>query len=77
MTELTTASAPASAAPAASTASAAPTAPGSAPAGVTHPKTKDAAKCYAFMEKCMTTPLWWCPEIPLAAEGGYAPNYSK
>ena len=44
---------------------------------VTHPKTKDAAKCYAFMEKCMTTPLWWCPEIPLAAEGGYAPNYSK
>ena len=44
---------------------------------VTHPKTKDAAKCYAFMEKCMTTPLWWCPEIPLAAEGGFAPNYSK
>lgn len=44
---------------------------------VTHPKTKDAAKCYAFMEKCMTTPLWWCPEIPLAAEGGWAENYSK
>lgn len=44
---------------------------------VTHPKTKDAAKCYAFMEKCMTTPLWWCPEIPLAAEGGWAANYSK
>ena len=44
---------------------------------VTHPKTKDAAKCYAFMEKCMTTPLWWCPEIPLAAEGGTAGNYSK
>ena len=44
---------------------------------VTHPKTKDAAKCYAFMEKCMTTPLWWCPEIPLAAEGGFAENYSK
>ena len=44
---------------------------------VTHPKKKDAAKCYAFMEKCMTTPLWWCPEIPLAAEGGFAENYSK
>lgn len=44
---------------------------------VTHPKTKDAAKCYAFMEKCMTTSLWWCPEIPLAAEGGFAGNYSK
>ena len=44
---------------------------------VTHPKKKDAAKCYAFMEKCMTTPLWWCPEIPLAAEGGTADNYSK
>jgi DNA polymerase len=44
---------------------------------VTHPKTKDAAKCYAFMEKCMTTPLWWCPEIPLAAEGGFSSNYSK
>ena len=44
---------------------------------VTHPKKKDAAKCYAFMEKCMTAPLWWCPEIPLAAEGGTADNYSK
>lgn len=44
---------------------------------VTHPKTKDAAKCYAFMEKCMTTPLWWCPEIPLAAEGGFDVRYSK
>ena len=39
VTELTTASAPASAAPAASTAPTAPTAQGSAPAGVTHPKT--------------------------------------
>ena len=39
MTELTTASAPASAAPAASIAPTAPTAQGSAPAGVTHPKT--------------------------------------
>lgn len=44
---------------------------------VAHPKTKDAQKCYDFMEKCMTTPLWWCPDIPLAAEGGFAENYSK
>ena len=44
---------------------------------VAHPKTKDAQKCYDFMEKCMTTPLWWCPDIPLAAEGGFADNYSK
>ena len=44
---------------------------------VTHPKTKDAQKCYEFMHKCMTTPLPWCPDIPLAAEGGTAKNYSK
>lgn len=44
---------------------------------VTHPKTKDAQKCYEFMHKCMTTPLPWCPDIPLAAEGGWAANYSK
>ncbi len=44
---------------------------------VTHPKTKDAQKCYEFMYKCMTTPLPWCPDIPLAAEGGWAANYSK
>lgn len=44
---------------------------------VTHPKTKDAQKCYEFMHKCMTTPLPWCPDIPLAAEGGTAENYSK
>ncbi len=29
------------------------------------------------MMKCMTTPLAWCPDIPLAAEGGTADNYSK
>lgn len=44
---------------------------------VTHPKTKDAQKCYDFMEKCMTTAPDWCPDIPLAAEGGWAENYSK
>jgi len=44
---------------------------------VTHPKTKEAQKCYDYMYQCMTTPLWWCPTIPLAAEGGFASNYSK
>lgn len=44
---------------------------------VTHPKTREAQKCYDFMHKCMTTPMWWCPDIPLAAEGGFADNYSK
>jgi DNA polymerase len=44
---------------------------------VAHPKKKDGQKCYDFMEKCMTTPMWWCSDIPLAAEGGFADNYSK
>ena len=44
---------------------------------VTHPKTREAQKCYDYMYKCMTTPMWWCPDIPLAAEGGFATNYSK
>ena len=43
----------------------------------THPKKAAAAKCYEYMHKCMTTPMPWCPDIPLAAEGGYAANYSK
>ena len=44
---------------------------------VAHPKLRDADKCYQYMHDCMTTPLWWCPDIPLAAEGGWAENYSK
>lgn len=44
---------------------------------VTHPKLREAEKCYQFMHQCMTTPLWWCADIPLAAEGGWAENYSK
>lgn len=44
---------------------------------VAHPKLRMAEKCYQFMYQCMTTPLWWCPDIPLAAEGGWAENYSK
>lgn len=44
---------------------------------VAHPKKAQAQKCYEFMYQCMTTPLDWCPDIPLAAEGGWAENYSK
>ncbi len=44
---------------------------------VAHPKLREAEECYQFMYQCMTTPLWWCPDIPLAAEGGWAVNYSK
>jgi DNA polymerase len=40
-------------------------------------KAAAAEKCTAFMLKVMKTPLDWCPDIPLAAEGGHAPNYSK
>lgn len=39
--------------------------------------TRSAPKCYREMHKAMTTPLWWCMDIPLSAEGGYADNYSK
>lgn len=44
---------------------------------VTHPKTKDAAKCFAWMEKCMTTPPAWCADLPVMCEGGYDSCYSK
>lgn len=44
---------------------------------VAHPKLRVADKCYEYMHRCMTTPLWWCQDIPLAAEGGWALNYSK
>ena len=41
------------------------------------PKTAQAEACIKFMAKCMSTPLPWCPDIPLNCEGGYASNYSK
>ncbi len=44
---------------------------------VTHPKKAQAQKCFDYMMKCMTTAPAWCPDIPLAAEGGFADNYSK
>ena len=44
---------------------------------VAMPKLREADKCYAYMYKCMTTAPTWCSDIPLAAEGGWAINYSK
>lgn len=44
---------------------------------VAHPKTVQAQKCFDYMMQCMTTSPWWCPDLPLAAEGGFANNYSK
>lgn len=41
------------------------------------PKTAAAPRCFDFMMKCMTTAPAWCSDIPLNAEGGWAPNYSK
>ena len=41
------------------------------------PKTREAQRCFDYMMKCMTTAPWWCPDIPLNAEGGFASNYSK
>jgi DNA polymerase len=41
------------------------------------PKTAAAETCYRYMYKWMTTAPHWCPDIPLAAEGGWAENYSK
>jgi len=40
-------------------------------------KKKDAKKALDFMIKTMSTPPDWAPDLPLAAEGGYAINYSK
>ena len=41
------------------------------------PRTREAEKCFDYMMKCMTTAPAWCADIPLAAEGGWAQNYSK
>lgn len=44
---------------------------------VTLAKEKEADKCLEFMLKEMKTPLPWCPDLKLNAEGGHDINYSK
>jgi len=43
----------------------------------THVKAKLGSAATAFMLKIMKTPLEWCKDIPLNAEGGFDVNYSK
>jgi hypothetical protein len=40
-------------------------------------KKRSADEAYKRMMARMVKPLAWCADIPLAAEGGYAENYSK
>jgi len=40
-------------------------------------KTEYASGVYAYINKVMSTPPAWAPDLPLAAEGGWAKNYSK
>lgn len=40
-------------------------------------KKAQAPKCVDFMISTMRTPLAWCLDLPLNAEGGHAHNYSK
>jgi len=44
---------------------------------VAMPKTSQAEACVKFMAKWMSTPLAWCPDIPLNCEGGFDVRYSK
>lgn len=44
---------------------------------VTHVKAKLGPAATAFMLKVMKTPLAWCQDLPLYAEGGHDVNYSK
>lgn len=37
----------------------------------------EAEACLQYMFEVMSTSPAWAPDLPLAAEGGYAPNYSK
>lgn len=38
---------------------------------------KQGQRCLDFMIKTMSVPPVWMPDLPLAAEGGFAENYSK
>ena len=43
----------------------------------THVKNRQAARCDKQMQQIMMTPLPWCMDLPLNAEGGYDTFYSK
>jgi DNA polymerase len=45
--------------------------------GVLHVPKRQAEFAFQRMMKAMTTPLPWCEDLPLSAEGGYAEDYSK
>lgn len=40
-------------------------------------RTEGADDLFEKMQQVMREPLWWCPDLPLASEGGYAFEYSK
>ena len=44
---------------------------------VTVVKNREAERALEFMLTAMKTPLEWCADLPLFAEGGFAENYSK
>jgi len=57
--------------------------PGARVIGSTHDeilslvKTEDCPAMYKTQEAIMSTPPTWAPDLPLAADGGWAQNYSK
>jgi len=57
--------------------------PGARVIGSTHDeilslvKTEDCPTIYKTQEAIMSTPPTWAPDLPLAADGGWAQNYSK
>jgi len=38
-------------------------------------KDSEVDDCKAYVEKCMTTPPWWCKDLPLGCEVGVGANY--
>lgn len=40
-------------------------------------RTEGADNLFAKMQQIMREPLWWCPDLPLASEGGFSFEYSK
>jgi len=40
-------------------------------------RTEGADHLFAQMQQVMREPLWWCPDLPLASDGGFSFEYSK